>query len=203
MKIQNVTLIPAPLDAGENDEAPVYGPPPDNVPIVRLPSGEEIAQRLKEQREREVGSAKHESAVASMAADGAAAASPYAALGAPLISAGAPQQGAIIVIGGSDPHRASAQAGALPSRGPTPLMAAAFEGEAPPLGPIGGAKDRDIGGEIDALQKRLPQSTSASSINDAPTAAEMSSPSPAPADSPGDVDERGLFAPSLKARPPR
>jgi hypothetical protein len=138
-----------------------------------------------------------------MAADGAAVASPFAALGAPPISAGMPQQGAIIVIGGSDPDRASAPVSVLPSRGPTPLMAAAFEGEAPPLGPIGGAKDRDTGREIDEWRKRLPQSTSAASVDDALAAADVNSPSLAPEQSPGDVDERGLFAPSLKARPPR
>jgi len=153
MKIQNVTLTTVPLAAGDSDDVPPHAPPPDNVPDFHLPTGDEIAQRLKEQREREAGRATQDSAVASMAGDGAAAAGPYALLGEPpLAGALRAMPGAssgIIVIGGAEATRASVQTAALPPDGPLPSMAA-FEGEAPPLGHLGDPKNRDVGKEIDA-----------------------------------------------------
>jgi hypothetical protein len=57
-----------PLDSGESNDSPVSGPPHEHVPVVHLPSKESITKALKEERDREVGSAKHQSAVANMPA---------------------------------------------------------------------------------------------------------------------------------------
>jgi hypothetical protein len=203
MKIQNVTPTTLPLVGGDGDDAPPAVAPPDNVPNIHLPSADEIAQRLREQRQREAGSATQESAVASMAADGAAA-GPYALLGEPpLASALRAMPGTssgIIVIGGAEATRASTPTAALPPDGPLPSVAA-FEGEAPPLGHLGDPKNRDVGKDIDALRHRA-QSTSASGVSDPLTAAGSNPQSLPPENVPGDVDAPGLFrADPLKVRP--
>jgi len=97
LQIHNVTVSLARADEGAlrpesaaGNEPPVYAPPYEHVPTVRLPSKEDIAKSIREQHEREVGSAQHESAVAAAAAASAstAGANPFASLGEPAIAFG-------------------------------------------------------------------------------------------------------------------
>src|SRR5882672_8407802 len=77
------------LESAEGNEPPVYAPPYEQVPTVRLPTKEDIAKSLKEQRAREVGSAQQESAIAAAAAtsgSGAVNANAFASLGEPAIA---------------------------------------------------------------------------------------------------------------------
>ncbi|HYS14217.1 MAG TPA: hypothetical protein VEN28_12980 [Burkholderiaceae bacterium] len=77
------------LESAEGNEPPVYAPPYEQVPTVRLPTKEDIAKSLKEQRASEVGSAQQESAIAAAAAtsgSGAVNANAFASLGEPAIA---------------------------------------------------------------------------------------------------------------------
>ena len=97
VQIHNVKVSLARADEGAlqpesaaGNEPPVYAPPYEHVPTVRLPSKEDIAKSIREQHEREVGSAQHESAVAAAAAasERTAGANPFASLGEPAIAFG-------------------------------------------------------------------------------------------------------------------
>jgi len=203
MKIQNVTLTPVPLDAGASDDALPHAPPPDNLQNFHLPSGDEIAQRLKEQRKQQAGGATQESAVVNMIADGSAAAGPYALLGEP------PLASALDVPRGTSTAVAGSLAGSRLNPPLPPLHGgiiviggAGTEGETPPLGHLDDPKNRDIGKELDGLRHRA-QSTSASGVSD-PLAAAGLNPQPLPpGDEPGDVDAPGRFdTDPLKVHPP-
>ena len=78
-----------PLQPGEGNDQSVYAPPYEHAPFVRLPNGDDIAKALKEQRQREVGSAAHLSAIAAVAATSTGSttgASLFASLGEPAIA---------------------------------------------------------------------------------------------------------------------